>query len=56
VIRFAPAKRLRTLEQRGLDCLDAETSSPAQRLRIPIEGETMVNSESSAPDGFKAAP
>jgi uncharacterized DUF497 family protein len=25
VISFDPAKRLRTLEQRGLDCLDAET-------------------------------
>ena len=35
VIRFDPAKRLRTLEQRGLDFLDAETVFAGPTIEVP---------------------
>jgi uncharacterized DUF497 family protein len=35
VIRFDPAKRLRTLEQRGLDFLDAEIVFAGQTIEAP---------------------
>jgi len=35
VIRFDPAKRLRTLEQRGLDFLDAESVFAGPTIEVP---------------------
>ncbi len=35
MIRFDPAKRLRTLEQRGLDFLDAETVFAGPTIEVP---------------------
>jgi uncharacterized DUF497 family protein len=35
VIRFDPAKRLRTLKQRGLDFLDAETVFAGPTIEFP---------------------
>jgi uncharacterized DUF497 family protein len=35
VIRFDPAKRLRTLEQRGLDFLDAESVFAGPTIQFP---------------------
>jgi uncharacterized DUF497 family protein len=35
VISFDPAKRLRTLEQRGLDFLDAETVFAGPTIELP---------------------
>lgn len=35
MIRFDPAKRLRTLEQRGLDYLDAETVFAGPTIEVP---------------------
>jgi uncharacterized DUF497 family protein len=35
VISFDPAKRLRTLEQRGLDFLDAETVFAGPTIKFP---------------------
>lgn len=35
MIRFDPAKRLRTLEQRGLDFLDAESVFAGPMIEVP---------------------
>ena len=35
MIRFDPAKRLRTLEQRGLDFVDAENVFAGPRIEVP---------------------
>ena len=35
MIRFGPAKRLRSLEQRGLDFLDAESLFAGQTIEVP---------------------
>ncbi len=35
MIRFDPAKRLRTLEQRGLDFLDAESVFAGPTIEVP---------------------
>jgi len=54
-IRFDPRKRLRTLEERGLDFLDAESVCAGPPSKPPIAGETMVRRGSFVLDCFEVA-